>query len=127
LKDPLKMKALQKGLDELSEEGATQVFRPLNSNDVIVGAVGVLQFDVVAHRLKNEYNVDSGFEAVNVQTARWVECEDEKMLNDFRKKASDNLAMDASGSLTYIAPTRVNLELTMERWPDIQFHATREH
>jgi peptide chain release factor 3 len=127
LKDPLKMKALQKGLDELSEEGATQVFRPLNSNDVIVGAVGILQFDVVAHRLKGEYNVDSGFEAVNVTTARWVECDDEKMLNDFRKKASDNLALDASGSLTYIAPTRVNLELTMERWPEIQFHATREH
>lgn len=127
LKDPMKMKALQKGLDELSEEGATQVFRPLNSNDVIVGAVGILQFDVVAHRLKGEYNVDAGFEAVNVQTARWVECHDDKMLNDFRKKASDNLALDASGSLTYIAPTRVNLELTIERWPDIQFHATREH
>jgi peptide chain release factor 3 len=127
LKDPMKMKALQKGLDELSEEGATQVFRPLNSNDVIVGAVGILQFDVVAHRLQTEYNVDAGFEAVNVQTARWVECDDEKMLNEFRKKASDNLALDASGSLTYIAPTRVNLELTMERWPDIQFHATREH
>jgi len=127
LKDPMKMKALQKGLDELSEEGATQVFRPLNSNDVIVGAVGILQFDVVAHRLKAEYNVDAGFEAVNVQTARWVECEDEKMLNDFKKKASDNLALDASGSLTYVAPTRVNLDLTIERWPDIQFHATREH
>lgn len=127
LKDPMKMKALQKGLDELSEEGATQVFRPLNSNDVIVGAVGILQFDVVAHRLKGEYNVDAGFEAVNVQTARWVECKDEKMLNDFRKKVSDNLALDASGSLTYVAPTRVNLELTIERWPDIQFHATREH
>jgi len=127
LKDPMKMKALQKGLDELSEEGATQVFRPFNSNDVIVGAVGILQFDVVAHRLKAEYNVDAGFEAVNVKTARWVECDDEKMLNDFKKKASDNLALDASGSLTYVAPTRVNLDLTIERWPDIQFHATREH
>jgi len=127
LKDPLKMKALQKGLDELSEEGATQVFRPLNSNDVIVGAVGILQFDVVAHRLKGEYNVDSGFEAVNVKTARWVECDDDKMLIEFKKKAAENLALDASGSLTYIAPTRVNLELTIERWPDVEFHATREH
>ena len=92
LKDPLKMKALQKGLDQLSEEGATQVFRPLNNNDVIVGAVGVLQFDVVAFRLKEEYSVECGFEAVNVNTARWVECEDEKMLDDFNKKATDNLA-----------------------------------
>ena len=127
LKDPLKMKALQKGLDQLSEEGATQVFRPLNNNDVIVGAVGVLQFDVVAFRLKEEYSVECGFEAVNVNTARWVECSDEKMLNDFTKKAADNLSMDAGGSLTYLAPTRVNLDLTIERWPDIDFRATREH
>ncbi|MDH3947611.1 MAG: peptide chain release factor 3 [Gammaproteobacteria bacterium] len=127
LKDPMKMKALQKGLDQLSEEGASQVFKPLNNNDLIVGAVGVLQFDVVAFRLKNEYGVDCGFENVNVQTARWVTCEDERKLDEFRKKASENLALDSAGSLTYIAPTRVNLELTMERWPEIEFHATREH
>ena len=127
LKDPMKMKALQKGLDQLSEEGASQVFKPLNNNDLIVGAVGVLQFDVVAFRLKNEYGVDCGFENVNVQTARWVTSEDERKLDEFRKKASENLALDSAGSLTYIAPTRVNLELTMERWPEIEFHATREH
>ncbi len=127
LKDPLKMKALQKGLDQLSEEGATQVFRPINNNDVIVGAVGVLQFDVVAFRLKEEYSVECGFEAVNVNTARWVECADEKMLSDFNRKAADNLALDAGGSLTYLAPTRVNLDLTIERWPEVEFHATREH
>jgi len=127
LRDPMKMKALQKGLDQLSEEGASQVFRPLNNNDIIVGAVGVLQFDVVAFRLKEEYNVECSFEAVNVNTARWVTASDEKKLNEFRNKAGDNLALDASGSLTYLAPTRVNLELTMERWPDIEFHATREH
>ncbi|MDR9436330.1 MAG: peptide chain release factor 3, partial [Thiohalophilus sp.] len=127
LRDPMKNKALQKGLDQLSEEGASQVFRPLNNNDIIVGAVGVLQFDVVAFRLKEEYNVECSFEAVNVNTARWVICNDEKMLNEFRKKAADNLALDASGSLTYLAPTRVNLDLTIERWPDIEFHATREH
>jgi peptide chain release factor 3 len=127
LKDPLKMKALQKGLDQLSEEGASQLFRPNNNNDLIVGAVGVLQFDVVAFRLKNEYSVECAFENVNVNTARWVTCEDERMLNDFKKKASENLALDSAGSLTYLAPTRVNLELTIERWPDIEFHATREH
>ena len=127
LRDPLKMKALQKGLDQLSEEGATQVFRPLDRNDVIVGAVGVLQFDVVAFRLKHEYGVECSFENVNVQTARWVTCDDEKKLAEFRKKASDNLALDAGGSLTYLAPTRVNLQLTEERWPEIEFHATREH
>lgn len=126
LRDPLRAKALQKGLEQLCEEGASQLFRPLNSNDMIVGAVGILQFDVVAHRLKNEYSVDCAFEAVNVATARWVTCDDAKKLEEFRNKASDNLAIDGSGDLVYIAPTRVNLELTQERWPAIQFHKTRE-
>ncbi|RFA28975.1 peptide chain release factor 3 [Alkalilimnicola ehrlichii] len=127
LKDPLRMKALQKGIEQLCEEGASQVFRPLNGNDVIVGAVGVLQFDVVAFRLKQEYNVECRFEPVNVATARWVTSDDARKLQEFRNRASENLALDGSGSLTYIAPSRVNLQLTEERWPDIQFLATREH
>ena len=127
LKDPLRMKALQKGLVQLSEEGATQLFRPLKNNDLILGAVGILQFDVVAQRLKTEYKVECLFEPVNVATARWVSCDDPQKLAEFRTKAADNLALDGAGNLTYIAPTRVNLDLTMERWPDIEFHATREH
>ena len=127
LRDPLKMKALLKGLLQLGEEGATQVFRPLSSNELIVGAVGTLQFDVVAWRLKDEYNVDCSYDNVAVNTARWVTCEDEKLLTDFRKKASANLALDGGDYLTYLAPSIVNLNLTMERWPDIKFQATREH
>jgi len=127
LRDPLRMKALLKGLTQLSEEGATQVFRPMSSNDLILGAVGVLQFDVVKWRLKNEYNVECSFENVQVATARWVECDDPKMLEDFKKKAFENLALDGADQLTYIAPTKVNLSLTQERWPTIHFHATREH
>jgi len=127
LRDPLKMKALQKGLIQLSEEGATQVFRPMQSNDLVLGAVGVLQFDVVAYRLKDEYGVECSYEPVQVATARWIECDDEKMLNDFRKKAAENLSLDAADELTYLAPSRVNLDLMMERWPEIRFLATREH
>jgi peptide chain release factor 3 len=127
LKDPLRLKALQKGLAQLCEEGATQLFRPLRNNDLILGAVGPLQFDVVAHRLRDEYKVECQFETVNVATARWVECDDAKMLADFRRKAEDNLALDHGDSLVYIAPTRVNLSLTEERWPDIVFRKTREH
>jgi len=126
LRDPLKSKQLLKGLQQLSEEGATQLFRPLKNNDLILGAVGILQFDVVAQRLKDEYKVEAMFEPVNVSTARWVECDDEKMLDEFQKKAADNLAIDGAGDLTYIAPTRVNLQLTEERWPDIAFRSTRE-
>ena len=127
LRDPLRMKALLKGLQQLSEEGATQLFRPLSHNDLILGAVGILQFDVVIWRLKNEYRVTCHFEPVQVATARWVSCDDEKMLEDFQRKAFNHLALDGANHLTYIAPTKVNLSLIEERWPKIQFLATREH
>jgi peptide chain release factor 3 len=127
LSDPMKAKQLQKGLQQLSEEGSTQVFSPLNSSDLIVGAVGQLQFDVVAYRLKDEYKVEARYEPVNVYTARWIYCKDERKLEEFRKKAADQLSIDGGGFLSYLAPTRVNLALMEERWPDIEFRATREH
>lgn len=126
LKDPMKMKALQKGLTQLSEEGATQLFRPVLNNDLILGAVGVLQFEVVAQRLKDEYNVTCQFEPVNVTTARWVIGEKAE-IDKFTAKVRENVAYDAADQLVYIAPTRVNLSLIEERWPDLQFVATREH
>ena len=127
LRDPLKQKQLLKGLVQLSEEGAVQVFRPLQNNDLIVGAVGVLQFDVVVSRLKSEYNVEAIYEGISVATARWVECSDGKMLDEFQRKNQTNLALDGGNNLTYIAPTMVNLNLAIERFPDVQFRATREH
>lgn len=126
LKDPLRLKALQKGLAQLCEEGATQLFKPMRNNDLILGAVGPLQFEVVAHRLQHEYKVECEFETIKVATARWVECDDAETLSEFERKAHDNLALDHSGALVYIAPTRVNLNLTEERWPDIAFRKTRE-
>lgn len=127
LRDPLKQKQLLKGLVQLSEEGAVQVFRPLQNNDLIVGAVGVLQFDVVVARLKAEYNVEAIYEGVNVATARWVECDDAKKLEEFKRKSQANLALDGGDNLSYIAPTMVNLNLASERFPEVQFRATREH
>ena len=127
LKDPLRMKALQKGLSQLCEEGATQLFKPLRNNDLILGAIGQLQFEVVAFRLQDEYSVQCVFEPINVATARWVRLQDEKRLGEFRDKAYDNLALDHAGELVYLAPTRVNLELTQERWPQIVFNKTREN
>jgi peptide chain release factor 3 len=127
LTDPMKSKALQKGLQQLSEEGSTQVFAPLSNTDLIVGAVGQLQFDVVAYRLKDEYKVEAIYEPVNVYTARWITCDDPRKLEEFRKKAADQLSIDGGGHLTYLAPTRVNLNLMEERWPDLTFRATREH
>ena len=127
LKDPLKAKALQKGLAQLCEEGATQLFRPLRNNDSILGAVGPLQFEVVAFRLQDEYGVQCVFENIAVATARWVECADAKRLAEFRERCHDNLALDHAGGLVYLAPSRVNLELTIERWPGVAFRETREH
>jgi peptide chain release factor 3 len=127
VKDPLRGKQLEKGIQQLAEEGATQAFFPLNRNQIVVGAVGVLQFDLVAFRLQDEYRAECVWEDANLYTARWVYCDDDKMLNDFRNKNQDNLALDGGGYLTYLAPSRVNLQLAEERWPDITFAKTREH
>lgn len=127
LKDPLKQKQLLKGLVQLSEEGAVQVFRPISNNDLIVGAVGVLQFDVVVSRLKSEYNVEAVYESVNVATARWVECADAKKFEEFKRKNESQLALDGGDNLAYIATSMVNLRPAQERYPDVQFHQTREH
>ncbi|MGH8276316.1 MAG: peptide chain release factor 3, partial [Steroidobacteraceae bacterium] len=111
LKDPLKMKALHKGLSQLCEEGATQLFRPLRNNDLILGAVGQLQFEVVAFRLQDEYGVQCVFDPVTVHTARWIDSNDPRRLDEFRARAHDSLALDHAGALVFLAPSRVNLEL----------------
>ena len=126
LRDPLKQKQLLKGLLQLSEEGAVQVFRPLINNDLIVGAVGMLQFDVVVSRLKHEYNVDALYEEVPITTARWVDG-DAKALDELRDRVPQNLALDGADSLTYLASSGVNLHLAQERYPKVNFSSTREH
>lgn len=126
LKDPLRAKALKKGLVQLTEEGATQLFKPLRNNDLILGAIGVLQFDVTAFRLKGEYNVDCVYDNISITTVRWVTSDNAVKLEEFKKKAFDNLAEDGGGYLVYLATSRVNLQLTEERWPEISFNATRE-
>ena len=126
LKDPLRAKALHKGLVQLTEEGATQLFKPLKNNDLILGAVGVLQFDVTTFRLRAEYNVECVYDNVAITTARWVSSDNPEKLAEFRDKAFANLAEDGGGYLVYLANSRVNLQLTEERWPEIRFSATRE-
>ncbi|MDK2847330.1 MAG: peptide chain release factor 3 [Desulfuromonadales bacterium] len=127
LKNPLKSKQLEKGLMQLAEEGAVQLFRPLHNTDYILGAVGVLQFDVIMARLKAEYGVDAIYEGVEYATARWVQCDDRKLLEDFEKKNTINLAHDAEGNLAYLASSEWRLGHTMEQWPNIVFNKTREH
>jgi len=127
IRNPLKVKQLHKGLQQLGEEGAVQVFKPVSGGDLVLGAVGVLQFDVVASRLLGEYGVDAVFEGTSITSARWVTCDDKKMLADFEKALSHNVSYDAAGNMAYLAPNNVNLKLTQERWPKVVFHTTREH
>ena len=125
IRNPLKMKQLQKGLQQLAEEGATQLFKPLASNDLILGAVGVLQFDVVAHRLASEYSVECVFEPCTWATARWLRGKDED-IRALLDKAPANMALDGAGDYVYLAPNRVNLQMAQERHPNVQFLETRE-
>jgi peptide chain release factor 3 len=127
LRDPLKSKQLQKGLRELGEEGAIQVFAPLVDSSLLMGAVGQLQFEVVEHRLKAEYGVDAVFERSGIHTARWVTCDDPSHLAEFVKAQQMRLARDVDDNLVYLADNHVNLSLAMERWPKVKFHNTREH
>ena len=127
IKNPLKIKQLQKGLQQLGEEGAVQVFKPMNGSDIILGAVGVLQFEVVAHRLMSEYGVDVVFEGSSIYTARWISSDNRSKMHEFEKAEMNALSTDAAGNLTYLAGHRVTLELAEKRWPEVVFHKIREH
>ncbi len=126
LRDPLKAKQLQKGLQELGEEGAIQVFEQEGGN-MLLGAVGQLQFEVVAQRLKDEYKVDAIFESADIYTARWLTYPDELTRRNFEREQAIRLGKDVDGNPVYLASTRYNLDVTMEKWPKVGFHATREH
>ncbi|QAX81880.1 peptide chain release factor 3 [Candidatus Pseudomonas adelgestsugas] len=126
LRDPLKSKQLRQCLLQLTEEGATQVFFSEGSNNIILGAVGMLQLDVIASRMKEEYKVECFYEPITVYSARRIDCRDKKKLEELSSKVIENLAIDGSGHLTYLAPTRVNLAQMEKLWPDVKFLAALE-
>lgn len=124
-KDPFKAKQLQKGLQELGEEGAIQVFTGEFGN-IMLGAVGFLQFEIVAQRLATEYSVDAIYETTDISTARWLAFPDDKTRKDFEAEQNARLATDVNGNLVYLATSIYNLETTMKHWPTVQFFQTRE-
>ena len=126
-RDPFKAKQLQKGLQQLGEEGAIQVFEAIVGKTLLLGAVGQLQFEVVAARLASEYKVDAIYDEAGIATARWLTYPDEKLRRDFERDRAASLATDVDGNPVYLAPNRFNLQVAMERWPQVGFHATREH
>jgi peptide chain release factor 3 len=127
ISDPMRSKQLEKGLKELGEEGAIQVFRPVLGNLKLLGAVGQLQFEVVQHRLKTEYGVEVRLGMANFSGARWVTATEPNELTRFLNTNSNKLALDAADTHTYLMSSRYDLQLTQERWPKIQFHPLREH
>ncbi|MFO7749811.1 MAG: peptide chain release factor 3 [Desulfobacteraceae bacterium] len=127
LKNPMKTKSMQKGLLQLAEEGTIQVFRPMANNDYILGAVGVLQFDVTMTRLKAEYNVDAVHEPVDLSVARWFTSDNDDMVEKFKKQNSSSIATDSEGWSTFLTTSEYQLGFTLERWPEIKFHKTREY
>jgi peptide chain release factor 3 len=126
-RDPFKAKQLQKGLQELGEEGAIQVFERVHGNTLLLGAVGQLQFEVVADRLAREYKVDAIYDTASISTARWLTYPDEATRRNFEKEHTASLATDVDGNPVYLATNKYNLQVTMERWTKVGFHTTREH
>jgi len=125
--DPLRAKHLGRALEQLAEEGAARVFRPRLGTSHIVGVVGSLQFDVLADRIKNEYDLPVVFETAGLYTARWVESDDAAKLRDFAAKNEAYVADDHQGSLVFLARNAWHLETTEKESPGVRFLKTREY
>ena len=125
--DPMRSKQLKLGLTQLGEEGAIQVFRPHIGNTLLLGAIGVLQFEVVTHRLKHEYGVDARITPAKYQVARWVTSDDPRELQRFISANAHRIAYDAVDAPTFLASYGAELSVAEENWPAIKFHKLREH
>lgn len=124
--DPLKAKQLNNGLHQLSQEGATQFFKKLIGNDLILGAVGMLQFDVVAYRLEHEYQVPCIYSTCPYVIANWFSCSDKKEFDLFVANHESQIAIDNQDQLVFLATSRIQLQLVMDRWKKISFTNMKE-
>ncbi len=127
LKNPLRTKQLQQGLAQLGEEGAIQVFRPEIGGNMLLGAVGQLQFEVVQHRLKGEYDADIRLEGSQYTGARWITANTPAELKTFVEAYPARMALDAANTLAYLTTSQYDVRLAQERFPKIHFHPLREH
>ncbi|MFA5488734.1 MAG: peptide chain release factor 3 [Candidimonas sp.] len=128
VKDPLRIKQLRTGLTQLGEEGAIQVFRPVAAGGaILLGAVGQLQFEVVAHRLKTEYGVDARMMPSRYNMARWITAEDPRVLRKFMDANAANIAHDVVDAVAFLASSPAQLRVAQELYPGVSFHALREH
>ncbi len=127
LKNPLRTKQLQQGLAQLGEEGAIQVFKPEMGGNMLLGAVGQLQFEVVQHRLKGEYDADIRLEGSQYTGARWISADSPAELREFVNAYPQRMAKDAADTLAFLCTSPYDVRLAQERFPKIHFHPLREH
>ena len=127
LRNPLRTKQLQQGLAQLGEEGAIQVFRPEVGGNMLLGAVGQLQFEVVQHRLKGEYDADIRLDGCQYTGARWITADTPAELKTFCEAYPMRMARDAANTLAYLCTSPYDVRLAQERFPKIHFHPLREH
>ena len=127
LRNPLRTKQLQQGLMQLGEEGAIQVFKPEAGGNMLLGAVGQLQFEVVQHRLNNEYDCDVRLENCQYTGARWITADTPAELREFENAYPLRMARDAADTLAYLCTSPYDVRLAQERFPKIHFHPLREH
>jgi peptide chain release factor 3 len=126
LDDPIKAKQMRRALEDLAEEGVTQVFRPVLGSQWIVGVVGPLQIEVLASRIAAEYDVKVGFEPAPFETARWVSCEDPAEMKRFLEANRGSLAEDRDDAPVFMARNAWELNRTTQDWPNLTFRTTRE-
>ena len=126
--DPMKAKQLNKGIDQLMDEGVAQLFTLAFNNRKIIGTVGVLQFEVIQYRLEHEYGAKCSYENLNVHKACWVDAEDEKgeEFLEFKRVKQKFLATDKQGQLVFLADSAFSLQMTQQKYPSVQFHFSSE-
>jgi peptide chain release factor 3 len=126
-KDPLKAKHLEKGLSQLSEEGATQLFIRRNTNEKMLGAVGALQFEVVKYRLEDEYSVVATYESVPWSGVRWLKFVDKKQEEKFCQEYSSVIMEDKDKRICFAVRTEWDLKLAQEKNPDVKFYKNSDY
>ena len=122
----MRAKHLRRALEDLAEEGVSQLFKPMTGAQWIVGVVGELQLDVLAARIESEYGIKAGFEGAPYETARWAQADDPVRLKAFIEGNRGALAEDRDGAPVYLARNSWELDYTQKQWPDIRFAKTRE-
>ena len=124
--DPMKSKQLNKGIDQLMDEGVAQLFTKLDNNRKVIGTVGVLQFDVIQYRLEHEYGAKCQFENMPMHKACWVSSDDKKAIDELKSRRKKNLAIDKDGKLVYLAESAWTLKMAQDNHPEIEFHFSSE-